>query len=121
MSGTTQQINGVDVFVCNAGGTLLAGEKDAVDLMGDVFASGAHVVAIPVGRLHPDFFVLSTRIAGLMLQKFVNYGFKVAIVGDVAAQAAKSKPLADFIRETNQGNSVWFVRDLQALEDRLSS
>ena len=31
-----------------------------------------------------DFFKLSTRIAGEILQKFVNYGVKMAIIGVVS-------------------------------------
>ena len=39
-------------------------------------------------RLSPDFLRLSTGLAGDVLQKFVNYGLRVAIVGDVSAAAA---------------------------------
>lgn len=48
-------------------------------------------------------------IAGDILQKFVNYGIKLAIFGDFSKYT--SKPLKDFIYECNQGQDVFFVKD----------
>ena len=42
-----------------------------------------------------DFFVLSTGLAGEILQKYVNYGGRVAIYGDYSHYT--SKPLKDFL------------------------
>jgi hypothetical protein len=42
------------------------------------------------------------------------------ILGDVAAQVAASKSLADFVRESNRGTTVWFVADMAALEAKLA-
>ena len=77
-------------------------------------------MAIPAARLSPDFLRLSTGLAGEVLQKFVNYGLRVAIVGDVSAAAAASAPLRDFIGESNRGGHVWFVPDLAALEAKIA-
>lgn len=57
-----------------------------------------------------DFFVLSTGIAGEILQKFINYRIKIAIVGDYSKYT--SKPLKDFIYESNKGNSIYFVPNI---------
>jgi hypothetical protein len=54
-----------------------------------------------------DFFVLSTRIAGEILQKFITYQFKLAIVGDFSGYT--SKPLKEFIYESNKGKEIFFV------------
>lgn len=48
-------------------------------------------------------------IAGDILQKFVNYGIKLAIFGDFSRYT--SKPLKDFIYECNQGQDVFFAKD----------
>lgn len=101
-----------------ANGPLIRSERESADLIGEAYAAGAKVVAIPLARLPPEFFDLKTRLAGELLQKFVNYGFVVAIVGDVADAVAASKPLADFVRESNRGRHVWFVKDMAALERR---
>ena len=58
-----------------------------------------------------DFFVLSTGIAGEILQKFINYRKKIAIVGDYSKYT--SKPLKDFIYESNNGNSIYFLPSVE--------
>ncbi len=83
--------------------------------------SGARMVVIPVSRLGPGFLTLSTRIAGEVVQKFVNYGFHMVFVCDVSAAVADSDALRDFIRESNRGRHVWFVEDFAALEAKLAA
>ena len=56
-----------------------------------------------------DFFDLSTKIAGGILQKLINYKMKLAIIGDFYAY--ESKALKDFIHECNTGNNIFFVED----------
>ncbi len=52
-----------------------------------------------------DFFILSTGFAGEMLQKYINYGGRIAIYGDFSNYT--SKPLHDFIYESNKGKDVF--------------
>ena len=54
-----------------------------------------------------DFFILSTGLAGEILQKFINYRFKLAVYGDYSR--CTSRPLKDFIRESNEGRDFSFV------------
>ncbi len=54
-----------------------------------------------------NFFVLSTGLAGEILQKYINYGGRIAIFGDYSHYT--SKPLKDFIYESNNGKDVFFV------------
>jgi hypothetical protein len=65
----------------------------------------------------PQFFQLRTGLAGEILQKFTNYRFVVAIVGDFDVYDSKS--LRDFIYECNQGKQVFFAKDQQSALDRL--
>ena len=60
-------------------------------------------------QIDEPFFRLSTGLAGEVLQKFVNYHMKLAIVGDFSGYT--SKPLQDFIRESNEGRHVCFQPD----------
>ena len=120
MSGDVINLEGVAVWLCRPDGSLLDGERAATDLIGEVYGSGADVVAIPVSRLGPRFLTLRTRIAGEVIQKFVNYGFKFAFVGDISAEVAASDALRDFVRESNRGRQVWFLDDLEALGARLA-
>ncbi|MGZ6049553.1 MAG: DUF4180 domain-containing protein [Phenylobacterium sp.] len=117
-----REIAGVKVFVCPDQGSCLADYANLTGLIGDLYsAGGVKVVAIPLSRLGPDFLRLSSGVAGETLQKLVNYRFQVAVLGDVSDAAAESKPLADFVRESNRGTSVWFVDDLAALEAKLAA
>jgi len=118
---SVREIAGVAVFVCPPDGARLAGDRAVSDLIGELFSSGARLVAIPLERLGPDFLRLASGVAGAVLQKLVNYRFQVAVVGDVSAPAAASVPLRDFIRESNRGKTVWFVDDLAALEAKLAA
>jgi hypothetical protein len=104
----------------SADGATLESERDATDLIGDAMGADAALVVIPAARLSADFFKLSTRKAGLFIQKFANYRFRLAIVGDIDAQLASSRALTDFVRESNQGQVVTFARDLDDLAARLA-
>lgn len=57
-------------------GLKLHNEADALDIIG----SGLRGCILTPDDLHPDFFVLSNRIAGTVFQKFVNYNYRVAII-----------------------------------------
>ena len=111
--------DGVIAYVCDADGPKLDGERAATDIIGDALGSGAQMVVIPVERLGPGFLTLSTRIAGEAIQKFVNYGLRVAFVGDIGEAVAASEALRDFVRESNRGRHVWFLADVAEVVVRL--
>ncbi|GAA0210607.1 DUF4180 domain-containing protein [Actinomadura nitritigenes] len=109
---------GVQVLMCDPDGPPVATEQDALDLIGAVFL-GAQVVAVPAARLDERFFSLGTRFAGDVMQKFVNYRLRLAVVGDISRQLAASPALRALVRESNAGDHIWFVADLDELDDRL--
>ena len=90
------------------------------DLLAEAISSDAALVAIPAERLSSDFFRLGSKKAGHFIQKFTNYRLRLAILGDISAQTAASEPLAAFVRESNRGNAVWFLRDNDELSARLA-
>ena len=116
-----RELHGTHVLICAENGPPLASERDANDFLGAAWAAEATMVAIPVARLDPAFFQLATRLAGEVAQKFVNYRIRLAIVGDISPQCAQSKALRDFVHESNQGQALWFVRDIAALDARLAA
>lgn len=77
-------------------------------------------IAIPVMRLPDSFFDLRTGVAGLWLQKLVNYRLGLAILGDVTPWQSQSKALDALIVECNRGKSCWFLPDLASLQERLA-
>jgi hypothetical protein len=92
-----------------ATGPLLATPADFNDIIGEAFGQNAELVVLPVERLAPEFFRLSSGLAGDALQKFTNYHLRVAIVGDISAHTEKSGPLRDFVRESNRRGDVRFL------------
>jgi Domain of unknown function (DUF4180) len=118
---TVRDIGGVRAWLCPAEGPSLAEDRNVSDLIGELFGAGAKLVAIPLDRLGPDFLRLSSGVAGAVLQKLVNYRFRIAVLGNVSAAEAASPPLRDFVRESNRGTTVWFVEDLAALEAKLAA
>ena len=93
--------------------------QDAVDLLGNISFSGCSRIIIMERNLSPDFFRLQTGLAGEILQKFSNYRIKLAIVGDFSKY--KSKSIQDFIRESNKGNRIFFVENIEAALIRLTT
>ncbi|PYC69673.1 DUF4180 domain-containing protein [Micromonospora arborensis] len=118
MPDEIQERAGVQVLVCDPAGPTVATEQDALDLVGAAFL-GAQVVAVPANRLDERFFSLGTRFAGDVMQKFVNYRLRLAVVGDISAQLAESSALRALVQESNQGGHIWFLPDLDALDARL--
>jgi hypothetical protein len=50
-----------------------------------------------------------------VLQKFVNYQTKFAVIGDIARYTDKSESVAALVRESNRGKDVRFVETMAAL------
>lgn len=82
--------------------------QSALDmLMSAKYEAGTKNIVINKKLVVDDFFVLSTGLAGEILQKYINYSGRIAIFGDYSHYT--SKPLHDFIYESNKGKDVFFV------------
>lgn len=94
---------------------LITGGSSAVELLASVrYETGCSAVILRKEQLVEEFFRLSSGIAGEVLQKFVNYQMRLAIVGDFSHYT--SKPLRDFIYESNQGTQVGFWPTVEAAQ-----
>ena len=91
------------------------------DLIGEAMYTEVELLVVPVSRVDPAFFDLSTGIAGELLQKAANYRVRLAIVGDVARWTAESASLHAFVEEAQRGGHLWFVADEAALDARLAA
>lgn len=116
---TTETIIGKLVYRYPADGPVLSVEQDANELIGSVYGQEIDVLAIPVDRLSDEFYALRTGFAGAFIQKLQNYGFRLAVVGDIGKWVAGSNPLRDFVFETNRRGHHLFVADLAELRARL--
>jgi hypothetical protein len=101
-------------------GPVISTSEDTSDLIGNAWVDDVSVIAVPIARLDPAFFDLSSGFAGELTQKIVNYNLKLAIVGDISAAVAASQPLASYVWETNRGDHIWFFDDETALAERLT-
>jgi hypothetical protein len=112
-------VDDVRVVYLDPQGPVISTADDTSDLIGSAWADDAGLIAIPVARLDPAFFVLRSGLAGAITQKLVNYRLRLAVVGDITALVAANESLAAYVREANRGSQVWFVPDQAALHARL--
>lgn len=83
------------------------------------YETQTNLIAIDKNAVCEDFFILSTRLAGEILQKFINYQAKIAIFGDYSKYT--SKPLKDFIYESNKGKDIFLVGDKDEAVEKLAN
>jgi hypothetical protein len=50
----------------------------------------------------------------------VTYRRRLAILGEISRHVAESSAFRDFVYEANRGDHVWFVADLEELDQRLA-
>lgn len=94
--------------------------QSALDLiMTARYETGTNLIAVDKEAITEDFFVLSRGLAGEVLQKFINYEAKIAIFGDFSQYT--SKPLKDFIYESNKGQDIFFVSTKTEAVERLAN
>lgn len=108
--------NNRTIAIVESDEVLISNVQSALDLMATVrYETDTDHLILPKETLDERFFVLSSGLAGDILQKFVNYQLKVAILGDYSGYT--SKPLRDFIYESNNGKHVFFVgSEAEAIE-----
>ncbi len=103
------------VAIIQSDSIVISDVQTAMDLMANIFYhDDCQKILIGKENICPEFFDLRTRLAGEILQKYTNYHMRISIVGDFSTV---SKSLADFIRECNKGQQVFFAATQQeALE-----
>ena len=108
MNLTGIEENGVLCVLVESDEPVITDAQSAIDLlMSAQYDVGSKDIVIPKQLVAEDFFVLSTGLAGEVLQKYVNYGGRMAIYGDYSRYT--SKPLRDFMYESNKGRDFFFV------------
>lgn len=103
------KIKEANIAVVSSEEKLIADTQSALDFIMTVkYETNADRIVINKEAVSEEFFILSTGIAGEILQKFINYQVKIAIYGDYTKYT--SKPLKDFIYESNCGKDFLFHR-----------
>jgi len=113
------EANGITIAIVKEDGCVITDVQSALDLIATAsYYTGSDRMVIEKTLISESFFDLKTRLAGEILQKFINYKVKVAIVGDFSTYSSKS--LKDFIFECNKGKDIFFVATEQEAIERLS-
>ena len=95
MNFTKKEKNGVSCAVVNGEGKVITDVQSALDLLMTAgYEAGTKNIAVDKNMITEDFFILSTGLAGEILQKYINYGGRIAVYGDYSRYT--SKPLKDF-------------------------
>lgn len=119
---TTKVINdNIVITIIDSDSIRISDAQSALDLILNAkYTSNSDYIAINKEAIEDSFYILSSGLAGEIVQKFVNYNSKVAIYGDFSKYT--SKPLKDFIYECNNGNTIFFVdtkeKAIQVLEEQ---
>lgn len=98
---------------------LITDAQSALDFIATVrYEKDSNRIILDKKAIDEGFFRLSSGVAGDVLQKFINYHTKLAIIGDFSKYTSKS--LHDFIYECNKGKDIFFVENLEQAIEKLS-
>lgn len=112
--------DGIALAVVTGEEKIITDAQSALDLAMTVrHETGVERMAVDKKTVSEDFFILSTGMAGEILQKYINYHIKAAFYGDYSRYT--SKPLRDFIYESNQGNDFYFVASKEEAIEKLAA
>lgn len=115
-----KQKNGRTVACIKQTTPVICDVQSALDLLMQVrYETDSTCLCINKEAVCEDFFRLSSGIAGEILEKFITYQTKLAIYGDYSHYT--SKPLQDFIRESNQGRHIFFPAGEEEALERLTA
>ncbi|MBQ8210032.1 MAG: DUF4180 domain-containing protein [Clostridia bacterium] len=113
-------IKGKTVAVITGDEKIITDVQSALDLLMTVkYDAGTKLIAVDKQVITEDFFILGTGLAGEILQKFINYQAKFAVYGDFSKYT--SKPLKDFIYESNKGRDIFFAASVTDAAEKLAS
>ena len=114
------ETDGFKAAIIDSPDLLIRDVPSALDLMASVrYEADCDHIILKKQAVAEEFFILSSGLAGEILQKFVNYHIVLAIVGDFSRYT--SKPLKDFIYESNRGNNVFFVSSEEEALEKMKS
>ncbi len=120
MNIKTLERNNTLIAIIQSEEVIITDAQSALDFIMSInYETGSRHIVINKSGISEDFFRLSTGIAGEILQKFINYHMKVAIIGDFSHYT--SKPLKDLIYESNRGKDTFFVSTEDEAVEKLAS
>ncbi len=101
------------------GKVFISSERDALDFAGFCGNNQAPRILLDSENLSDDFFDLKTRLAGDVLQKFINYRIRLAVV--IPSSKIGDGRFSEMVREANRGNDFRVFQDKEKAIDWLVS
>lgn len=92
----------------------LSSEEDVLDIVGTCFGDNCSHVILHGEVLSEDFFNLKTKVAGMMLQKFINYHIKVAVI--LPNDEKIKGRFGEMVSETNKGKDFRVFKNVEEAE-----
>nr|WP_242984809.1 DUF4180 domain-containing protein [Clostridium sp. 2-1] len=96
----------------------LSSEQDVVDCISICMENDVYTIMFHSNVLSEDFFNLKTRLAGMALQKFINYHVKVAVI--IENEEKLNDRFKEMIMESNKGNNFRTFKDIAEAESWIS-
>ncbi len=113
-------IEGLDIAIVNADEVFIKDEEVANQLCLTVkMQGGTNLIAINQEAFPTKFWNPLTGFPGKVLDRLVQNGVKMAVVGDFSPYA--EGPFLDFMAEANNGFNLFFVADEDTALKRLQS
>ena len=108
-----------EIAVVNSKEVIIKDIQSAIDFIMTIkYETNCNKIVLNKEAVCDEFFILSKGLAGEILQKFINYKTKFAIYGDYSKYT--SKPLKDFMYESNNGKDIFFVNNEDEAVKKLS-
>ncbi len=99
-----------DIAIVKSEEIVIKDVQSAIDFVMTIkYETNCNKIVLNKEAIVEEFFILSTGLAGEILQKFINYQVKFAVYGDYSKYT--SKPLRDFIYESNNGKDIFFAEN----------
>lgn len=102
MDYRVKESNGRKYIECISDQRIILSEQEAFDLIGICGEQDTNLLMLHSGNLPEAFFDLKTGLAGAVLQKFVNYQIKAAVI--LPLERVNQGRFREFALEANRGN-----------------
>lgn len=97
----------------------LSSEQQVVDCISTCMENEIYTIVFPSKALSEDFFNLRTGLAGMALQKFLNYHVRVAVI--LENEEKYNERFKEMIMEANKGNNFRTFKNILDAEDWISN
>lgn len=100
-------------------GKKISSEEDVLDIIGSCMEHRCNYVMLHYEVFSEDFFNLRTGLAGIMLQKLINYNIRAAAI--IANEEKIKGRFGEMVFEVNKGNDFRVFKDVTEAENWLLS